>query len=144
MEFLAFIGGIVVLYVLWIIFNGFMISSDVKATIKPLIIIKFQNKSKEQALKEIVQHNLKYELNDNGTLFFKVNDVKHFTFIYDNTGMYVKAIGDYGTKYDGIELNLERWANQSEQIIRANRYYGNNKDAILFMAKLPFYGIYDY
>ena len=138
MEIFSLIGIVVVVYILWVIIKGIIISRDVKDVVtNTLLNIHQFNKSKEQVIKELNSNNCEYELNNDGKLFFQVPICKYFAFSYNNLSNEINAHGGFGTKYDGIEITLNRTTGD----IISRPYYGNNTDAILFMRKLPFYGV---
>jgi hypothetical protein len=142
MEFFAFIGAIVVAYVIYKIYEGVQISSELKSVVGTLVDIKFRDLRKNQVEYELGTNNIKYEVSDDGTLYFQIPRAKDWVFVYDKFGFNVTAIANMDTRFDGIEIRLNRGNKKpSEQTINVKSYYGTNKQAYIFMAKLPFYGV---
>jgi len=142
MEFFAFIGAILVAYVIYKVHEGSKITSELKAVVGTLVDIQFRDLRKNQVEYELGSNNASYEVAEDGALYFQIPRAKDWVFVYDKFGFHVTAIPRMDTKYEGIEIRLNRYDKKpSEQTIEAKVDFISNKNVALFMAKLPFYGV---
>lgn len=134
--------GIVALMYIYGFYIDYKISSDVKSVLGSLTNIKFGNKTQQQVIQELKDNNFKYEIAEDGELWFGLKDNPNWGFSYDVFSFRVIAFGQ--NDYNKIKVTLERTIDLpiSEQQIFATCHYIDNRVALSFLNKLISHGIH--
>jgi len=141
MEILAIIGAIVVLYALWKIIEGFLITTTIKEVIITLQMITKNYPSKDDIIELAKKYNLDYHIDEtlrthSITLNIPTLPGWQVVYYYD-TGM-AFAAATLLNKFSGITLYAE---NGFVDRVRYDSNIPITNVKEIFLAKLPFYGV---
>ena len=140
MEVLAVIGGIFVLYVLWLIINGMLISKVVTTLIGILNFIGNRDLTPEEIVNFLKAENLKYHTSDEGYITWSTPVLKEWWFTYYPDLKMATADCTMRSQFAAVSLIMEK---SNNSIIRYEIKDGFplTKNTVILLAKLNFYGV---
>ena len=140
MEVLAVIGGVFVLYILWVIINGMLLSKVATTLIGILNSIGNRDLTPKEIIQNLQNENLKYEVSKEGYITWFSPVLKEWWFTYYPDLKMATADCTMRSQFGAVSLIMEK-SNHSMIHYELKQGYPVTKNTMLLLAKLNFYGV---